>query len=953
MRELHIGILNISSPHRYLDVLIGCGKFLYFIYSCFICTYFTYTHTPFTYLENKPESRSQSSGTQCPVGTINPQASEDATQGLWSVYFSVTAYILYAIFKDYTESRAEVPRPDVSPQSEEVSMHLDTETISMEAGTTVEQNVQFVDTNPGYTLAEKATFDPVRDQALLSDASLEEFFARPIKITSFDWIIGGASLHEVFNPWKLYFENPRVINRLANYKLMRSKLHVKVTISGTQFHYGRALMSYNPFPDLDNLTVDRVVIDADLVAATQRPHILLDPTVSQGGDLVLPFFYYKNVIDITTSDWGDLGEMLLVQMNELKHANGGTDPITINVFAWAEDIKFAIPTNLLPDTFVVQAQADEYGKGPISRIAGIVSSAAGKLSMIPPIAPFARATEIGATAVGALATLFGYSRPVDLTHSQFRPNTKSSLAITNMCDDTQKLTLDSRQELSIDPRTAGLGDVDELGINYIASRQSYFTQFTWPVGGVTESLLYNVVVEPGLWRSNNSELHLPAMSYAALPFKYWRGSLKYRFQVVCSTFHKGRIKIVYDPSGTAGANAEYNTAYTTVVDIADTTDFEITVGWGQATTYRQTLPIASLVETVFSDTSVLAYSSSTAVYGNGTIAVYVVNELTVPNTTVNNDIQINMYVSAGDDFEVAQADDTRIARIRLTNATNVVNPQSEEISPQAEEMDRLDSKPHVAPTLNKMGAQTTLSDQTNHIHFGENVRSFRQLLKRYAVHEYISASKGTANDKQILQILRPAMPYEPGYTATAGSLTFTLLANEYTYGYMTPLRYLSCAFGGWKGGVRYMYDLSQLNLDTIRRNGTVVVGNNLEELVNIPTDSATLLGNSANAIGRQLLQVANQRTSGVNGITMQASEVNPTVCFEVPYYSEYRFTPAKQRIDFGAVMFNQPYSAATVTHEVGTGEEFITTYCSAAEDFTCFMYLGPPIFYYEGTPPTV
>jgi hypothetical protein len=957
------------------------------------------------------------------VDTIVPQALDDAANGVWGMFISVTAYVLYAVLKDLKSSNClvtleqnipEEVRPpeakplEVEPQADEVFLpktnhigsypegddrvhivkmsdsewfayrrwrdmkartvpqaedvpttHMDTQPISMGPGAHTEQNVKFVDTHPGYMLEEKSSFDPVRDHALESDATLDEFFKRPIKIASYDWPVGGGGLHQQFNPWSLYFENPRVINRISNYKLMRSKLRIKATISGNGFHYGRCVLTYNPFPDKDTLTVDRTFVEPDFVAASQRPHIYLDPTNSQGGELLLPFFYYKNVMDITVSDWQDMGELVLADLQGLKHANGASDTVTINIFAWAEEAKFAIPTHQEPNTIV--AQADEYGKGPISRIAGVVAAAAGKLTSIPPIAPFARATEIGATAAGALATLFGYSRPVMLEHCQYRPNTKGSFAVTNASDDVMKLTVDQKQELSIDPRTAGLDNVDELGINYIAGRESYFTQFPWTVGTGDESLLYNCVVDPGIFRTNGSEYHLPAAAFAALPFRFWRGSMKFRFQVVCSKYHKGRLKVVYDPAGTAGSTAEYNTAYTTIVDIADTTDFTVTVGWGQATSYRPSLPIASLAEGNFTNTTALSYDSSSATYGNGTIAVYVVNELTVPDTTINNDININVFVSMGDDFEVAVPDSGNMHRLRLTNQSNLVQPQAEEVLPQAaegpnsgDEQDRMDSKPHHATNINTMSALTTLSDQTNHIHFGESIRSFRQLLKRYTIHE-LPPVVGTTNDKIVHNYRRHVLPFEPGYTNDTSTLSTTVNAgvtdDEYVYGYMTLPRYLSCAFGGWKGGMRYCWDFTRIDSNTTLRKGFSIVSVSNEDAFNTPLNSTTVLNDTTTVAGKGTQISALNAYQGFSGMTMQSDLINPTVNFEAPYYSEYRFTPAKQRVRYNTKLFGMPMFRVAHYGEKGNTSDSVTSYVAAAEDFTCFMFLGAPIFYYEGSPP--
>jgi hypothetical protein len=265
----------------------------------------------------------------------------------------------------------------LAPQSEEIVQSIsETDPTS--------QNVKFVDTHPGYSTNVRGGFDSVRDAVFTSDATLDEFFSRPLRIVSKEWSTSLA-MYEKFNPWTLYFQNLRVINRIANYKLLRAKLHLKITVNGNAFHYGRAIMAYNPLPTLDQLTIDRIFVDSDIVGASQRPHVYIDPTNSQGGDLCCPFFWHGNALDIPGQEWQQMGECVLSEINPLKHANGATDTVTINVFAWATDVKFAIPTQVEPGAIAPQAmevypQADEYGRGPISRPASVVANIASRMA---------------------------------------------------------------------------------------------------------------------------------------------------------------------------------------------------------------------------------------------------------------------------------------------------------------------------------------------------------------------------------------------------------------------------------------------------------------------------------------------------------------------------------------------------------------------------------------------
>jgi hypothetical protein len=347
-----------------------------------------------------------------------------------------------------------------------------------------------VDSNP----------DPSFGIADSNDATLAQFFARPIKIASYEWL-PGASFYQSIYPWQSFFENPRVINRISNFNLLRCKLNVKFLINGSSFHYGRLIASYWPLDLDDSFTTDRAPISRDLIFSSQRPHIYLDPTNSQGGTLSLPFVWYKNALSIPSQEWRRMGSMTLRAMNLLKHANGGTDGVIISVFVWAEDVVLSIPTSVEPASLAPQIgeyvpqTGDEYGNGVISKPAGVIAKVSGALSNIPGISAYARATEMAANAVSSIATMFGYSRPIVLADIlPYKPTYVGNLANTNVPDTSQKLTLDAKQELTIDPRVVGLSSVDELSIKSIATREAYLTTFNWAVGAPIEGLLWNAEV---------------------------------------------------------------------------------------------------------------------------------------------------------------------------------------------------------------------------------------------------------------------------------------------------------------------------------------------------------------------------------------------------------------------------------------------------------------------------
>lgn len=204
----------------------------------------------------------------------------------------------------------------------------------MESNHSVQQNVTFIDEMPGDENRTSNIHDSLRSAPMLSDATLDDFFSRPVRIATYDWGVG-VTLNDTILPWRNYFSDVKVSNRIANYKLLTADLCVKVVVNGNAFHYGRAMLSYTPFIGKDELTTNRSGVRADLVQLSQRPHVFIDPTTSQGACMLLPFTWWDNTIDITNgedpnvdpddNDWARMGQLELNSINVLKHANGATD----------------------------------------------------------------------------------------------------------------------------------------------------------------------------------------------------------------------------------------------------------------------------------------------------------------------------------------------------------------------------------------------------------------------------------------------------------------------------------------------------------------------------------------------------------------------------------------------------------------------------------------------------
>jgi len=215
------------------------------------------------------------------------------------------------------------------------------------SASTAEQITSFTEQDAGYSTELQGAYDSTMNLGYNPDSDLGNFLSRPIRQSAQKWAVG-QSLFYKFNPWAAFCENAVVRDKIKNYELLRCKLHMKAVISGTQFHYGRAMVSYNPYSVGDQVTVERNFIKTDLVGASQKPHILLNPTNNEGGELIMPFMYHKNFMEIPTADWDDMGDIYIKSFDTLKHANGGDDPVTVTIYLWATDVVLTVPTSSDP-----------------------------------------------------------------------------------------------------------------------------------------------------------------------------------------------------------------------------------------------------------------------------------------------------------------------------------------------------------------------------------------------------------------------------------------------------------------------------------------------------------------------------------------------------------------------------------------------------------------------------
>lgn len=788
------------------------------------------------------------------------------------------------------------------------------------------------DATPQWSSTTNSSTDSTRlTSSQLGDDSLQSFFKRPIIIYQTAWTPSNVTpLTASISPWSLFFQNPRVANRMTNYNLLSCKLRVRVLLNGNTFYFGRLLLDYVPLPSVDQVTElspATLAVPAYAVPASQRLHLYLDPTTSMGGELELPFIWPYDTLSIPGGSLSSMGVLLLRELVQLKHSNASVTPVEITMMAWAEDVELSVPTTINTAGLVAQG---EYSISPVSNMASAIANVAGRLTTVPVIGPYARATEMMSTTLGGIARMFGFSRPPILEDfAPMRPSYFGNVTNTDTGDTVTKLTVDSKQELSVDPRLFGADTGDELVLHRLASIESYLTQFAWTVARPPDAHLWSVRVGPVACIQTSNTYYMPACAFTALPFSNWRGTLRYRFQIVASGFHKGRLKVMWDPSYIA--TTETNVAFTRIIDLATEREFTIDVAWGQPRAYQ----LVGLLSNGAAQYSTTAFASADTLRCNGVLGVYVLNTLTTPNSTVNNDISIMVSMSMCEDAEFAapvEAEPAFLAtQYNYTVQGDVSEVPADEGAPEATD------PPMCIIECNQENARPL-------VYFGERIVSFRQLLRRYNFHSvYLNGSPTAPNTGDaVWSLTLPDFPQYRGYSTKNMHVTST--AGKYNYVNATLLTYLTPAFLGVRGGLRSKYKIrcsDPGNVVSLNVNRT-------------PGSTYSTVATAINTAGvsKYAQSIMEKQPMLHAGGAVTAPERQPVLEVEFPYYKGYRFDYARESVTGsnlypGGIGNSHHTLTATVS---GTSIKSLERYVSVGEDFQLFHWLGAPAMRSLATP---
>jgi len=655
----------------------------------------------------------------------------------------------------------------------------------------MQENLTFVDEEKGEIDIRTSV------QRLLPDTTpeipLKDFFSRPVKISDISWTeVQTIGTYVNISPWSAYFGTPSVQYKLHNYAYIKCDLKIKVIVNASPFYYGAMLMTYQPLPGICPDTFARNADLRWLIPASQRRHVWIHPQLNEGVEMTLPFMLDVNYLNTNlASSFANMGQLQFIWMTPLRSANGVTgEGVTVSVYAWAENVILSGTTS----TLSVQAKSEYKVSNALRQVSSAIA-AAEKFYPNPVIKNLATATEVGANVMSAC----GYSNPPVLEDTvPMRNDPFPDLATDSISYPVKKLSIDPKNELTIDRTAHGLREEDELCLKTFIGHESYLTQVLWAQTAALDTIIYSQTVSPVMYDVDNGSsaaaiLYQTPMCYAAQNFSFWRGDIIVRFMVIASPYHKGRLRISWDPTGSSTTNiintaSTQNTVFTEIIDLGVCRNVEFRIPYNAATTFLK-LPQIANTSVPFSASTTPTFTSNLS-FLNGTLTLRVATVLTAP--VAGQDVNVLVSVRGGDNLEYAAPRD-------IQKNWSMYVPQGGSYAPEAEVT--------IGPVVkNDYDAKYLM-------HMGERIISIRQLMQRYTLKRIERVEQDNNNPSNVMTTRRVFKRVPPTFGYSSYGIDFakgivnTSATFQFNWVMNDPITYYKPCFVGLRGTVKWTFNI--------------------------------------------------------------------------------------------------------------------------------------------------
>jgi hypothetical protein len=642
-------------------------------------------------------------------------------------------------------------------------------------------------------------------------------------------LFSGTSVSTPFSGYQVWtvvynlFTDPYIQSKWQYFKHFRATVNLRLEITTTAAAYGALLIGYWYNAQGGSTRSILPTIPNDLIAwAYQRNSQVLDIHGSGSVLLSIPYSYsapYWDIHNLAAQNAAFPVIFTLPLCPLLDASTGASATYSYAMHAWFSDVVIDTPLPVINDssrsssrrrkfsTSVpgVTTEEHEASTGFVSASATAVSSFAASLANVPVIGPFARAAEIGGSAIAGIARIFGFSRPLDRD-----PHTTVGTIPYSpylLADQSRMLSLDPSSSISLCPQMFG-DDGDALTFKNILQRPGIILIYTFAVQTTAELFF---PVSPGYIMCNTTASPFSAqftpLAFGTIWGAYWRGSLKYTFTFFASRYHRGRFRVSWSPCVWSYNDATAsNRTLNHVVDLTSSTTIELTVH------YMSRLPYLPCVTTSTQTSSFLEDQS------NGFLYLSSVDYLQAPNASAP--VTVIVSVTAGDDFELlgVNSSDTAMCHRDTYSATaetvysnlpvNLLTPTAGYISsiPTENSTDFITNESSVVAAdenyiqnfVTSVTFGSPSANRASEIYGGERFTSFRPLCKRTMPSIVIPTIQAVGNNT-VEASFHCVIPPEPSQPLNYAAVKCQIGSS------WTPIGWFGMAFKAIRGSVRITF----------------------------------------------------------------------------------------------------------------------------------------------------
>nr|DAZ87923.1 TPA_asm: hypothetical protein [Phagomor virus 4] len=605
----------------------------------------------------------------------------------------------------------------------------------------------FSDQSGKVIIENEAVMGKVPGLTVYGSQTLQEFIERPYLISQITWkSTDVGTIASLEFPTEL-FNVKSLSEKLACFRYMRADVEISIRVNASKFHYGKLMAVWKPM--LLNGLVDWTTTklpDAyqNYISSSGFQHIFISPTSNEVQTLLVPYAIPPLYIDL--ADWAgktnianvryNLGNLEFHVLSALS-CSGKVPDVDISVFARFVDVQleayvgepFSVasyaPTdypkaklapvitgycNLFGGNFAKKEPVTHDRDRPIAQVgnpeANRKSSSASLSSVLTGGAALIGSITAAATLIGKFSGM-SLDKPVSTETPKNVIERYSEFSLTKGVSNAMLLAADPDNRVGDITRWMG-SETSHQNLARYGSRYGILYQSTIKVTDTAGCTYCYAPVCPVTVPYLDSEkiryvYHNP-LSFVASMFTWWRGSMKYRIQVVASAFHACRLRIAWQPVlpvSTARASIlEYESnVISHVLDISTDTEFEFTIPY-------------------LNDDPALGLQPGSQ-NCNGYVSITLINTLTHSSDPVP-DVNFILWVAGGDDMEFFRPSTKLLSNIGFGSKIPKERPLAQ--VDQAIDSDR----------TNESLAPATIGVLNNMI-CGERMVNFSDVIKRPCV----------------------------------------------------------------------------------------------------------------------------------------------------------------------------------------------------------------------------